>query len=277
MPDTPAPAYSKALVSYIDILGFAALIEKSRQDPSQIAVLLDLVVAMKTIASMGGPVHRRADDQVERIFDSVNFSDLTVRATRVVDDARVGHIVDWELFYLAEHQFSFASQGVLMRGGISIGSLFVGSEKDVVFGPALVKSYKLESEYAVYPRIVIDRDLIADAESHGYIEQFRDYVQRGEDGAYFIDYLFGVSLTDFMFSEPGKAEANIEAHRRMIEGVIAGDIRQRDERIKQKYIWLALYHNSAVKRLVKRREDLFGPGTFGRLADLMIPEELLNF
>lgn len=271
------PEYSRTLVSYIDILGFAGLIEKSREDPSQIAELQDLVVAMKTIASQGGRVHRGADDQIERIFDSFNFSDLIVRSTRLVDHASVGAIVDWELFYLAEHQFFFASQGVLMRGGISMGSLFVGAEKNIVFGPALVKSYKLESEYAIFPRIVIDRDLIADAESHGYIEHFRDYIQRGEDGAYFIDYLFGVSLTDFMFSDASKAEANIEAHRRMIESVIAGDMKQRDERIKQKYLWLALYHNSAVKRLVKRREDFSGRGAFGKLADLMIPEELLNF
>ncbi len=41
-----------------------------------------------------------------------------------------------------------------MRGGVTIGDIcFEGS---MVFGPAMVKGYGLESEFAVYPRIVVD-------------------------------------------------------------------------------------------------------------------------
>lgn len=42
----------------------------------------------------------------------------------------------------------------LMRGGITLGDLFL--DDLLVWGPGLVRAYKLESNFAIYPRIVID-------------------------------------------------------------------------------------------------------------------------
>jgi hypothetical protein len=124
---------------------------------------------MQENLSAGARVHRDSNEKVVKIFNSFNFSDLTVRSTRIPDDANIGDFVDWELFYLAANQLALATNGVLVRGGICIGDLFVRAGKTMLFGPALVKAYKLESEYAVYPRIIIDRDLIWEAEKGGYI------------------------------------------------------------------------------------------------------------
>ena len=59
-------------------------------------------------------------------------------------------------------------EGVLIRGGMCIGEMLVADE-GIVFGPGLVKAYDLESKYAVHPRIVIDRDLINDAEQQAIL------------------------------------------------------------------------------------------------------------
>src|SRR4029077_13762190 len=135
----------------------------------------------------------------------------------------IGRIVDWEIYYLSEMQLSMALDGILIRGAICVGDLFAESEESIVFGPALVKAYRLESEYAIYPRIVIDRDVIWDAEERGYIASWHDYCLQGEDGVYFVDYFFGASLTGLEIGFPGdqpNARDRMQAHRDMIVNFI---------------------------------------------------------
>lgn len=56
----------------------------------------------------------------------------------------------------------FIKERILFRGGISYGDAYVDSLKSMFFGEAVNKAYKLESEIAIHPRIVID-DYIAKA------------------------------------------------------------------------------------------------------------------
>lgn len=48
----------------------------------------------------------------------------------------------------------FWNKGLLIRGGISIGSFF--SDDLMVWGEGLTKAYYLESHIAIYPRVVVD-------------------------------------------------------------------------------------------------------------------------
>ena len=167
MPDLTVGTYHKALVSYIDLLGFAELINDSLTDPLEVAKIAGLLTTMKEELSAGGRIHRDAKERVVKIFASFNFSDLIVRSTRIPDEAEVSSIVDWELFYLGGKQLDLAMDGVLVRGGMSLGDLFASKENSIVFGPALVDAYKLESQSAVYPRILIDRRLITKGQEAG--------------------------------------------------------------------------------------------------------------
>lgn len=263
-------AYDRAVVSYIDVLGFADLINESVADPSKVTKISSLLLNMKEELSAGGRIHRDAKERVVKIFASFNFSDLIVRSTKIPDGADISSIIDWELFYLGSKQFDLAIDGVLVRGGMSLGDLLISREDSIVFGPALVRAYKLESQNAVYPRIVIDRDIITTAEDGGFIAEWGDYLGRGEDGAYFLDYLFGTVLTGFVVPDAPDPKEQIAAHRRMIERVIANGIRQKPERIRQKYLWLALYHNATLKRLRERLGNRMSGAS-------EIPDNLLNF
>lgn len=51
--------------------------------------------------------------------------------------------------------------GLTVRGGISVGKLY--HDELNVFGPALQKSQKLETEYAIYPRVVAEESDISRA------------------------------------------------------------------------------------------------------------------
>ncbi len=56
----------------------------------------------------------------------------------------------------------FIKEKILFRGGVSYGDAYVDSCRSMFFGDAVNKAYKLESEIAIHPRIVID-DSIATA------------------------------------------------------------------------------------------------------------------
>ena len=276
MADSDLGKYEKTLVSYLDILGFAELLNERSA-----AEIANLLITVKRSFAAGGRVHRNRNDEVVRIFKWFNFSDLIVRTTRIEAEEEINRIVDWEVYYLSEMQLSMALDGILIRGAICVGDLFAKSEESIVFGPALVKAYRLEREYAIYPRIVIDRDVIWEAEERGYIAHWQDYCLRGEDGAYFVDYFFGASLTGLEIGFPGdqpNARERIQAHRDMIVNFIEERTRaekgRASERIKQKWIWLALYHNSTIRRLKERLQRSPRGQDLDRF---LISEELLKF
>lgn len=56
----------------------------------------------------------------------------------------------------------FIKERILFRGGVSYGDAYVDPYKSMFFGNAVNRAYKLESEVAVHPRIVVD-DFIAKA------------------------------------------------------------------------------------------------------------------
>jgi hypothetical protein len=271
--------YKKNLVTYIDILGFAGQIEKSRNDEPTVRKIASLLEEIKTQASLG-PVGTSTSEKLA--FRTFKFSDLLVRATELGESFEIAHLVDLELLSLSMLQFSFAKKDVLIRGGVCVGDLFVSQDSTIVFGPALVKAYRLESEYAVYPRIVIDRDLHAKLDPPKQKKMsWPEFVARGEDGAYFLDYLFGQSL----YTSPAAIlgahptpQPGLEAHM----GMILRGVKQiqenpdTSERVKQKFMWLALYHNRTITRLQERFEPVLQT-LYDEISKFRIPDHFLNF
>ena len=76
------------------------------------------------------------------------------------------------------------SIGWLLRGGISIGQLFI--DNLVAWGDALLKSYYLESNIAKYPRIIIDINVINECI---HDENFNEYIRKDFDGQFFLNFL----------------------------------------------------------------------------------------
>jgi hypothetical protein len=264
--------YRKNLVTYIDVLGFGDLIQLSRNDSLTVTKIAELLEQIKALSSLGQSRSAAERDKVR----SFKFSDLLVRATEITTD--LTKLVEMELFYLMTLQFSFVEGGVLIRGGICAGDLFVAEDNAVVFGPALVKSYKLESEYAVYPRILIDRDLHAQLVPNADRLGWAEFVSRGEDGAYFLDYLFARSLYPSPAAVLGatpEPQLVLEAHKNMILDVVKKiqENKEKRERVKQKYMWLALYHNRTIDRLRNR----FGSPLSDEIDDFKIQDNFLIF
>ncbi len=132
----------------------------------------------------------------------------------------------------------------------------------------------LESTTAVFPRIVIDTDLMSRVSENGQI--WRDYLRRGEDGVYFIDYLFGSYLDRWSYPQEYSLSADeiLKEHKATIEARLAELGKGTEFRKRQKVIWMAQYHNSTIVQLRDRFGDKL-PRT--HFSGTEIDEELFRY
>jgi hypothetical protein len=243
------PEYRESIVTFCDILGFSSLV--SSQPPLVIESKLDAVTR-----------HTKLPKDMAELFEaaSFHFSDSIVRVLPLDSEANrrgIG-IVFYELLDLVHAQMELIRHGVFLRGGVASGPVSFTSEQ--VFGPAMIRAYELESQIAVYPRIIVDPVLIAAIttnsalrkdthDAHEEMRYVKGLLRRDLDGIWFVDYLYA-----------GRSEANspahyvrmLEDHKEVIEQELAGCSTL--NRTAAKHTWLAQYHNSVIAQLQAEAE-----------------------
>lgn len=119
------------------------------------------------------------------------------------------------------YQILLLKNGFLCRGGIALNKHY--SKSGFIFSPALIEAYKVESEKAIYPRIVISEDLI----DFLYPSKVMPNILCKEyDGLYFINYITN--------------ELDEETHQVLLS-LIDNCITNKNPSIAQKGLWLAGY------------------------------------
>lgn len=252
-----AAGYEPGIVTFIDILGFRAML--GSRPASEIH---DIILSLREFTTPEVEQFRRMKEVrlSSRAF-AESISDAVVRI-RVFDTQHSDGAFFQELLGLLHIQVQCINHGVLIRAGLAIGDVHVGlNGSGPVFGPAMVRAYEIESGEAIYPRIVVDDEayeqFLSDArlrhEDHD-LEEESGYVngllRTGEDGTLFIDYL-GASESEFEVFEDYLAL--LERHANIIRQNLTASHRAA---IRRKYLWLARYHNDIVSLVPLR----FGSG-----------------
>lgn len=67
--------------------------------------------------------------------------------------------------------FEFLKNGLFLRGGISFDKHFENST--ILYSMALTKAYELESSKAIYPRIIIDENILGVLENKGELDALK--------------------------------------------------------------------------------------------------------
>jgi hypothetical protein len=245
----PPAAYRKAIVTFIDILGFKELLKTL--PASDIHDVLSILADWSS-----GDLKDIDDDEAEGVIPvglagSIAFSDNVVRVCPI-DSEEGGHgALFHELLSLVHVQAKLSERGIFLRGGLTVDDIYMSAGK--VFGPGLVRAYELETMFAIYPRIVVDpatfqayheapamRGDHSVAEDLEYIEGL---LRQGDDGLYFVDYLKACRSE---LRDPGTGfTGKLQQHARFITEQ-ASKFDQLTT-AKQKYLWLARYHNAVVR------------------------------
>ncbi len=240
-------AYTESVVTFIDIMGFGTLVANEANFQK-----IDRILGRLRNVAQFEAFETKAHEQ-----RSTCFSDCCVRSTPIIksngESNRFG-ILAHEVLDLVHTQLDLiGSESVLMRGAITIGPLI--HEEDKVFGPALERAYRLETEAAQYPRIIIDPHIIRRARltqdlgaSHHDPDQdiayLMDFLKRDRDGLYFINYLHLSS------SESDGYEEQLFLIQKHKELIIAGATAHGERpSLAIKYNWLIEYHNQYVSGL----------------------------
>ena len=240
--------YQKAIVTFLDILGFSDVVRK--RDPVAVNTILDSLERFTVPEAEEEPAYEP---------EVIAFSDSIVRVRKI--ETKTNKIYPFGLLFneildLVHAQGMLIDAEVFLRGGIAFGDIYMSGHR--VFGPALVSAYELESKYAKYPRIIVSPFLLRELKTNPLlvalyhdpsteIRFIRKLLRQGDDGMWFVDYGQAIERE---LDEPEMYPMFLEKHR----ALIIRQIRQFKsfDGVKAKYLWLANYHNQLVHEINSR-------------------------
>ncbi|MEE9340016.1 MAG: hypothetical protein V3U87_18250 [Methylococcaceae bacterium] len=132
--------YKNSIVGFIDVLGFSKLVYTSEH--SHIEAYFNYVV-----------------DDLKIQLTGTNFKYLLISDSIVISAPNILSNFKILVKLLSKIQAKLLAKGILLRGAIAVGYLYVNRTNNVIVGSGLIRAYELESS-AIYPRIVIDRKFI---------------------------------------------------------------------------------------------------------------------
>lgn len=159
------------------------------------------------------------------------FSDNIIIARGIENEELNQRINLSQMIALAEsfQWLSIFRSGILVRGGITIGDLYI--DDTFVIGKALLDVYNLEKNVAVYPRIIIDDSILNLVAENAHV--CRDF-----DGKTFVDFLS-------MAANRSTEKTILERYMELLDIFLAIS---KEERIIEKLNWCIKYRKEWMDR-----------------------------
>jgi hypothetical protein len=138
------PTYERRVVIFYDVLGWRSRIAEVGNRVAELGKLRRLILR-HTRSLPIRPIH-------ELKFST--FSDNIVITQKASEETpRL-------IMQIAFLQVAAAMEGFLLRGGMTVGEII--HDDECVFGPGLNRAYELETKVAVYPRFVLDPNVLSE-------------------------------------------------------------------------------------------------------------------
>lgn len=228
--------YERRICAFIDILGFKEHIERS---VSEAEYIQEIKAAIDNIKEMGDTNVHLKSQLVTQFSDSIVISylfDEPAACFHVLNDLGISVI-------------QITNRGFLLRGGCVVGDLV--HTDDYVFGPAMNHAYEIESKIAVFPRIVIDKDVIiaganAPKQDHTPEEELRyigAMLKQDEDDLYFIDYISWENVVEAL----GADDYDYPGYLSRLGEILDRGLASTDPSILRKYEWIRKQFNGVIK------------------------------
>jgi hypothetical protein len=229
---TDANVYSDRYVAFIDILGFSAIVRQLKGDSTRAKELVEILENIATLTSDFVEASAKED------LRSQSFSDCIVVSETCSPKGLFSLLAT-----ITTLTFALMSKGVFARGGIAKGQLH-HSDK-IVFGPAMLEAYRLESTLARYPRVLVDRETHLDYQHPSFTVFCKPYLRSPKllldrDGPPFLDILV------LLRSAPTEYADEITACRASLQRALDDSVY--DPAHFEKLRWLAIYWNGIASR-----------------------------
>jgi len=259
--------YSKKIFAFLDILGFESIVNESKSNPKLISRIVNMLMRSKKIALSSLNAKLKVLQVNPNQYSYRSFSDMSVISGPYVSHDDMSFLSTWIMFY---QYFMWKEERTFIRGAIVYGDIY--EDKDVVFGPALIDAYHLESgkTKAVWPRVLIDKSLLDKTTETERRRDFYEFIRQDDDKLVYLDYLrelfhllilgenkritgererdFGASIKLF--------EEHKEAILTQVDNTLKEENQDEGKKILKKYVELSRYHNSTIDRLRQVIKDL---------------------
>lgn len=247
-------AYEERYCAYIDILGFADLMADLRRGK----------VPYEAIRDVLRRIHKPYDPKI------IDFEHCDFRAQSISDAVALSTkctMSGLSMLFAAVRELAKRSlhEGYFLRGAVCKGLLY--HDETTVFGEALVKAYRLESEIVKFPRIMLTKEVVDDAMSSTSREEFREHINQADDGPFYLHVLWHVRMLLNVLKErnyePAGSEHRLEWYAKMREMIQ----RRFDESVDtprhfEKVQWFANYWNLTIAEERAGLKYIAGPRLF---------------
>ena len=143
-----AQTYQDRLCLFLDILGFSALV-KGQECNVVHQVIGTIKQELKSSKDYMGKI---GSNPIATTFSDCIVLSVEVKNADVEEASNI--LVTATVKMLQE---TYLKQAIALRGGMAYGKLY--HQTDGVFGPAMIKAYELESQFADWPRVIFDRSV----------------------------------------------------------------------------------------------------------------------
>ena len=241
--------YVNRVLAYIDILGFSEFIKTTIgngiEDESKTKMIDNFFNEAQEMLSKKYPF----DDTFVNTKIVTHFSDSFVISYLITEESGIFHLLAEVLFLCV----TALQKGFLFRGSIVHDKLYHTESK--IFGPALVTASKLEKNMAIYPRIILDDEILYIAEKYPakwpskkeQIRVIKKLISKDFDGLNYINYIDGIN---YIVGE----EHGILIYFNQLRTVIINLGKDIDKNIsiKSKYLWLKEKYNTVLAKYKKK-------------------------
>lgn len=234
--------YEDRYVAYFDILGFTNLVRRIDSDPALLHRVVGSLKEAQAFAPLGPAMDQSAGNRPGEFF--FNMFHMSTFSDSIAISAKANPIgLSLVMFHCAFTSTRLMGQGVFVRGAITRGKLY--HSDGIVVGEGLISAYLLESKAAIYPRIVIADDVLADfARFGGLHSDFLDLRRQDFDGLWHVNVFRPEFLKKLMESSrpdrspiPGNFMSTLRA------AIIVALDGAEDAGVRAKAGWIARYFN----------------------------------
>ncbi|HFU4564293.1 hypothetical protein COK05_08910 [Bacillus cereus] len=170
--------YERKILVFFDVLGFKEMVlTKYKNNPEKIE---EILTTMHLLAHSHYPSELIVfSDSVINILEFKPHLEEYGQTFSDYLNVIVGEISAIQMKMISLY-------GVLIRGSIVLGDIRYKSDRNLLFGPALIHAYELESKHSIYPRFILDQkiinlikedvngmDLSRDVDGHYFVDSFK--------------------------------------------------------------------------------------------------------
>lgn len=237
------PQQSRHIVAVLDFLGASNKMTSSADSDDFLRTIGDIYAEMTNFILANNMFNAWfAQTKTNEIKVQI-FSDNVVLAKEYQKDTFVADCRDifftCSLFQICALMYQIPLRGAITCGNFCKNELFV-------YGDTFVKAHKMESQMAIYPRIIVDKDILALSNEISKInavswDKETTLIKQDFDGEWFVRY-------SYCSPSSGKQSFSWETLVKMRYGIIkAFESSPRNPSVRQKYCWLAKNFNEFCK------------------------------